>query len=80
MLGTLVLSSGCAHVNVNQLAYGVLRHEDCKLNQLEDFCTKNFAKEYREYERLRRDFMRSQQQSAWRANEDESNITTVSLK
>lgn len=80
ILGILALSAGCAHINVNQLAYEVLRQEDCRINQLEDFCTRNFAKEYREYERLRREFMRSQKQTAWRASLEETSITTASIK
>lgn len=72
------MSTGCAHINVNQLAYEVLRQEDCRINQLEDFCTRNFAKEYREYELLRRDFMRSQEQTKWRASQVEASITTAS--
>lgn len=80
ILGCLALSTGCAHINVNQLAYEVLRQEDCRINQLEEFCTRNFAKEYHEYELLRRDFMRSQQQADWRASLDEPSITTVSIQ
>ena len=78
ILGSLVMSTGCAHINVNRLAYEVLRQEDCRINQLEDFCTRNFAKEYREYELLRRDFMRSQEQTKWRASQVEASITTAS--
>lgn len=80
LLGSLALSTGCAYINVNQLAYEVLRQEDCRINQLEDFCTRNFAKEYREYERLRREFMRSQKQTAWRARLEETSITTASIE
>ena len=79
ILGSLALSTGCAHINVNQLAYEVLRQEDCRINQLEEFCTRNFAKEYREYELLRRDFMRDQEQTDWRASQDEARLTTVSI-
>ncbi|MFT5896832.1 MAG: hypothetical protein ACI8VW_003716 [bacterium] len=79
LLGSLILSTGCAYINVHQLAYEVLRQEDCRINQLEDFCTRNFAKEYREYERLRRDFMRSQEQRAWRVSLDETNPITAPI-
>lgn len=80
MLGTLVLASllplmgGCAHVNLTQIAYEMLRQEDCKLNRLDDFCTRTFAREYLEYERLRQDFLRSQSQRAWRAEQDETTL------
>jgi hypothetical protein len=80
VLGNLVLSTGCAHINVKQLAYEVLRQEDCRINQLDDFCTRNFAKEYREYELLRRNFMRSQKQTAWQVSPDETSITTASIQ
>ena len=80
LLGSLVATSGCSHINVKQMAYEVLRQEDCRINNLDSYCTRNFAKEYREYERLRRDFMRSQQQTAWRAKSDETSISTVSIQ
>lgn len=65
---------GCAHINLTQIAYEMLRQEDCKLNQLEDFCTRTFAREYLEYERQRQDFLRSQTQQAWRAEQDEATL------
>ncbi len=80
LLGTLVLASllplmgGCAHVNLTQIAYEMLRQEDCKLNRLDDFCTRTFAREYLEYERLRQDFLRSQSQRAWRAEQDATTL------
>ncbi len=80
MLGTLVLASllpfmgGCAHVNLTQIAYEMLRQEDCKLNRLDDFCTRTFAREYLEYERLRQDYLRSQSQRAWRAEQDTTTL------
>lgn len=80
MFGTLVLASllplmgGCAHVNLTQIAYEMLRQEDCKLNRLDDFCTRTFAREYLEYERLRQDFLRSQSQRAWRAEQDTTTL------
>ena len=80
VLGCLALSTGCAHINVNQLAYKVLSQEDCRINQLENFCNRNFAKEYHEYQLLRRDFMRSQEQADWQANQDEPIINTASVQ
>lgn len=56
----------CAHVNLNQIAYEVLRQEDCRRNQLEVFCTRTFASEYHEYERIRQEFIRSNEQLPWR--------------
>lgn len=65
------LLTGCTHIDVKQVAYEVLRQEDCRINQLEDFCTRTFAREYLEYERMRRDFIRSQQQHTWRVSHDD---------
>ncbi len=74
MLGVPVLT-GCTHINVKQIAYEVLRQEDCRINQLDDFCTRTFAREYLEYERMRRDFIRSQQQRTWRVNHDDMKLS-----
>ena len=79
ILGSSVLSTGCAHININQLAYEVLSQEDCRINKLEDFCTRNFSREYHEYELLRRDFLRSQKQNVWRVSHDKTTISSVSL-
>jgi len=70
LLGVCVLTS-CAHIDVKQIAYETLRQEDCRINQLDDFCTRTFAREYLEYTRLRRDFMRGQTQVTWRVSPDE---------
>ncbi len=76
MLGALALATvvpltgGCAHVNLTQIAYEMLRQEDCKLNRLDDFCTRTFAREYLEYERLRQDYLRSQSQREWRVERE----------
>ena len=67
---------GCAHINITQLAYEILRQEDCKMNQLEDFCTRTFASEYLEYERVRQEYLRSQMQRAWRVNRDETKLSS----
>lgn len=76
----VVAVSGCSHINVNQIAYEALRQEDCRINQLDDFCSRNFAHEYREYELMRRDFIRSQQQDVWRMSQDETRIQTTSVQ
>lgn len=65
---------GCAHVNLSQVAYEMLRQEDCKLNRLEDFCTRTFAREYLEYERMRQEFLRSQTQRTWRVQRDQTTL------
>ena len=65
---------GCAHINVTQIAYEILRQEDCKMNQLEDFCTRTFASEYLQYERMRQEFLRSQTLRTWRVNQEETKL------
>ena len=65
---------GCAHINVTQIAYEMLRQEDCKMNQLEVFCTRTFASEYLQYERVRQEFLRNQTQRTWRVNQDETTL------
>ena len=80
MLSLVAMSAGCSHINVNQIAYEALRQEDCRINQLDDFCSRNFAHEFREYELMRRDFMRSQQQEVWRASQDESRIVANNVQ
>lgn len=67
---------GCAHVNITQIAYEILRQEDCKMNQLEDFCTRTFASEYLQYERTRQEFLRSQTQRTWRVNQEETKLSS----
>ena len=76
LVGSLPLIHGCSHVNVKQLAYETLRQQDCRQNNLEDFCSRNFASEYFEYEQLRQEFIRSQNQRVWRVNRDETTLST----
>ena len=61
LLCALGIAGGCAAVppvDIRRMAYETLRREDCRLNQLDQFCQRNFANEYAEYERLRRHFIR----------------------
>lgn len=58
---SIVLLCGCQHVNVAQLTYEALRAEDCRRNQLEDFCGRTYAFDYHEYRRLRQDFLHAQE-------------------
>ena len=58
--------AGCQHIHridVAQITYEMLRAEDCRRNELEDFCGRTYASEYYDYVRMREDFMRSEQQS-----------------
>lgn len=70
----LPFTGGCAHVNLTQVAYEVLRQEDCRMNQLEEFCTRTFASEYLEYERMRQEYLRSQTQRTWRVQQDPTTL------
>lgn len=76
MMAATPFLGGCAHVNITQIAYEILRQEDCKMNQLEDFCTRTFASEYLQYERTRQEFLRSQTQRTWRVNQDETKLSS----
>ena len=66
--------SSCSHINMKQLAYEVLRQEDCRRNQLEVFCSRNFAREYLEYERLRQDYIRNRNQHQWRVSQSSAKL------
>ena len=70
LLLALPVINGCAMVNVKQIAYEVLAQEDCRRNELEKFCARGFAKEYQEYEQTRREFMRREAESPWRADSE----------
>jgi len=75
IVGVLAAGTGCSHINVNEMTYKVLSQEDCRINELEDFCSRNFAKEYREYELLRRNFIQSQEQTEWRVTNEDAEVT-----
>ena len=75
--GTLcacVALAGCSTMHVKRATYQMLRQEDCRLNQLESFCRRNFSNEYHEYERLRRAFIRESSEEAWRVSDAASAI------
>jgi hypothetical protein len=74
LIASFPFLEGCAYVNITQLAYEMLRQEDCKMNQLEDFCTRTFAREYLEYEQVRQEFLRNQTERVWRVNRDETKL------
>ena len=53
-----VLATGCQSLDYRQIAYGTLRHEDCRRNEVNVYCSRSyFHQEYNEYERLRREFL-----------------------
>ncbi len=80
LIGFAVLT-GCAHVDVTRIAYETLRKEDCRINELEDFCTRTFAREYKEYTRLREDFIRGEEQQAWQVSlEDHADPDEVVIR
>jgi hypothetical protein len=74
-IGMLPVVVGCSQINIRQIAYELLRQEDCKLNQLEDFCTRTFASEYFEYERMRQEYIRSRTDLIWRIDQDEATLS-----
>lgn len=77
LLAPIATVSGCQHVNVAQITYEVLRADDCRRNQLEDFCARTYASEYHEYVRLRQDFLRDQQQTRQPVRSDELPLHNV---
>jgi len=54
------LLGGCSQAYLTRMTYEVLRQQDCRHNELETFCSRGFAFEYQEYERLRQDYIRGQ--------------------
>lgn len=71
LIGGVLILSSCQHVNVAQITYELLRADDCRRNQLEDFCARTYASDYYDYVKLRRDFLRHQQQAEQRRQSDE---------
>jgi len=71
LLAFATLSAGCQHVNIAQITYEVLRAEDCRRNQLEDFCSRTYASEYYDYVRLRENFLHDQIQSKQNSRSNE---------
>lgn len=67
--------TGCAHINVQQVAYEVLRQHDCQRNRLESFCERTYAKEYHQYAQIRDEFLRSQAEPVWRVNRNEIKLS-----
>ena len=57
-LAVTLFVGGCQHIDVAQMAYGALRAEDCRRNQLDNFCSRTYAVDYREYVQLRNNFLR----------------------
>lgn len=78
LIGFAVLT-GCAHIDVTRIAYEALRKEDCRINELEDFCTRTFAHEYKEYTRQRKDFIRGEEaeekDEAWQVSLEDQAVT-----
>lgn len=67
----LPLVQSCAPtLDLKRLTYETLRREDCRVNQLEEFCQRTFANDYAEYERLRREFMRETRERRERGRTD----------
>ena len=61
-MATIVLS-GCESIDFNRVAYDFLRQEDCRRNDVDvyEFCSRTFVFEYDEYEQLRQEYIRSEQ-------------------
>ncbi len=71
----------CAHVDYRQMTYKALRQQDCLLNELQDFCARNFLSEYKEYERVRNQYLQEQNDAAQsRLEEQHSQVLWVEVK
>ncbi len=67
LVAILGISAACSPYHARRLAYQALRAEDCRINNLEEFCQRTYALEFSEYERLRREYLRDKQDETWRA-------------
>lgn len=63
-LGGLI-GSGCSVVDYKRVTYDLLRQQDCRENNLQEFCSQTYLFEYDEYERLRQDYLRSQSSDSY---------------
>lgn len=66
ILGALLcglLLQGCETINLKRITYDFLRQEDCRRNDVAvyEFCSRTFVFEYDEYEKLRQEYIRSEQ-------------------
>ena len=48
-------------IDVAQITYEFLRADDCRRNNLEDFCGRTYASEYHDYVRMRQDYIKSEE-------------------
>ena len=67
LLVAILGTTACTPYDVRRLTYQALRAEDCRINNLEEFCQRTYALEFSEYERLRREYLRDKQDETWRA-------------
>ena len=57
LLATTILSSACSMYQVRRSTYDVLRQEDCRRNDSDNFCTRSFVFEFDVYENLRNTYI-----------------------
>jgi len=64
----LLFIGGCETVNFKRITYDFLRQEDCRRNDVDvyEFCSRTFVFEYDEYEQLRQEYIRSEQDKIMR--------------
>lgn len=68
-LGIACVCSGCAQMNVRQAAYEFLSAEDCRRNQVDEFCNRSYHHEFKAYEQLREEYLRGTiDPEHWRVN------------
>jgi len=62
------LSQSCMQVNVKKMTYQALRQHDCRVNEPNAICARNFSIEYHEYERMRRKLLSDTQTGQYQAS------------
>jgi len=60
------LSQSCAQVNVKRMTYQALRQHECRINEPNTICQRSYSFEYREYERMRQQFLTDKQNGQYR--------------
>ncbi len=60
------LMQSCTQVNVKKITYQALRKHDCRVNEPNAFCARSYSNEFREYQRIRQQFLTEKQSGQYR--------------
>lgn len=61
----VTLSQSCTQINVKKITYQALRKHDCRVNEPNAFCNRNYSVDFQEYERMRQNFLSDKQTSQY---------------